>query len=574
MVGLNNQCLFPQRFPNDPIFTQLQKLSRTFSGVIIHDDYGIDTDYRTLVADVTHLRALLREKVPRDWLDSRGLFKSNAGSIGIMTASCHHLVVGFLATAALGGKSVPLPINPNQENFVYMIDKANVRVILTDSSVPEEPSDIQGLLDNGNGPVQMLSIERSKPNMYSDMEIDEDTTFAAKETALILFTSGSTGRPKAAAIPRSRLFFKTRMDPDELYLMYRPLHWVGTVLPPIGLVLQGGRARSLKSGAYAAEIWEVLKEGTITGMFISPVYVKTLQEHYEANIRHLTAEKHNHYLCGASKLRRVITSGSVMDPSAVEFWKNLTNMPIIARYASTETGVSVFATSPGDTWVDRCVGELVNKASIKLSDGDEGHLSVKMPGMFTHYLGDEEATKAAFDEEGFFRTGDIFRRVGNKYFFQGRASSDWIRYSLYKVTVSEVEKELKALPYISEAYVLPIMDYEVRELVGAIVRLRDSSNYLGQESGLRNPDINLCKIRQDLSSKLEIYKLPTILRILRAGEGVPLSVSSKVLKPKLREMYFKLSGYRPKDYSEPGVEFWEKGVDLEYIHNAGGFASS
>lgn len=149
-----------------------------------------------------------------------------------------------------------------------------------------------------------------------------------------------------------------------------------------------------------------------------------------------------------------------------------------------------------------------------------------------------------------------------------------IRYSLYKVTVSEVEKELKALPYISEAYVLPIMDYEVRELVGAIVRLRDSSNHLGQESGLRNPDINLCKIRQDLSSKLEIYKLPTILRILRAGEGVPLSVSSKVLKPKLREMYFKLSGYRPKDYSEPGVEFWEKGVDLEYIHKAGGFASS
>jgi len=108
MVALNVQCQFPHGFPNDLIFTQLEKLSRTFSGVILHDDYGIDTDYKTLVADVTHLRACLREKVPPDWLDGRGIFKGHAGSIGIVTASCHYLLVGFLATAALGGRFVPL----------------------------------------------------------------------------------------------------------------------------------------------------------------------------------------------------------------------------------------------------------------------------------------------------------------------------------------------------------------------------------------------------------------------------------------------------------------------------------
>lgn len=40
------------------------------------------------------------------------------------------------------------------------------------------------------------------------------------------------------------------------------------------------------------------------------------------------------------------------------------------------------------------------------------------------YIGDEKATEAAFDEDGFYKTGDIAQRVGNQYFFQGRAYSD------------------------------------------------------------------------------------------------------------------------------------------------------
>jgi hypothetical protein len=64
MVGLNGQCPFPQKFPNDPIFAQLEKLSRTFSGVLLHDDCGTDKDYKTLVADVIHVRKRLRKSHP------------------------------------------------------------------------------------------------------------------------------------------------------------------------------------------------------------------------------------------------------------------------------------------------------------------------------------------------------------------------------------------------------------------------------------------------------------------------------------------------------------------------------
>lgn len=40
------------------------------------------------------------------------------------------------------------------------------------------------------------------------------------------------------------------------------------------------------------------------------------------------------------------------------------------------------------------------------------------------YLGDDDATQRAFDEEGYYRTGDILRQVGEEYVFEGRASAD------------------------------------------------------------------------------------------------------------------------------------------------------
>lgn len=51
--------------------------------------------------------------------------------------------------------------------------------------------------------------------------------------------------------------------------------------------------------------------------------------------------------------------------------------------------------------------------------------------MVYSYLGDEEATKSAFDDEGFYKTGDIVRRVGNQYFYEGRASCDCEKLLFY-----------------------------------------------------------------------------------------------------------------------------------------------
>lgn len=99
------------------------------------------------------------------------------------------------------------------------------------------------------------------------------------------------------------------------------------------------------------------------------------------------------------------------------------------------------------------------------------------------------------------------------------------------------------LYYISEAYVLPVLDLEVRGVAAALVRLN-----------CRNSDVDLRRIRDDLSLSLELYKLPVLLYILKDGEEVPRTASDKVLKAQALDKFFRIRGYRPLEYSVNGVE--------------------
>lgn len=56
-----------------------------------------------------------------------------------------------------------------------------------------------------------------------------------------------------------------------------------------------------------------------------------------------------------------------------------------------------------------------------------GELRIKGPAVFSHYFNKPDATASAFDENGWFRTGDIVKKLGCKYYILGRSSTDIIK---------------------------------------------------------------------------------------------------------------------------------------------------
>lgn len=117
--------------------------------------------------------------------------------------------------------------------------------------------------------------------------------------------------------------------------------------------------------------------------------------------------------------------------------------------------------------------------------------------MFNKYLHDAPATRAALDEEGYFKTGDIARREGKWYFILGRRDIDIIKSGGYKISALDIEREVLGLEYVSEVMVVGVEDEEYGQRVAAAVVLRgDLRDSLGIE-----------ELRGDLRGCLAGYKL-------------------------------------------------------------------
>jgi malonyl-CoA/methylmalonyl-CoA synthetase len=158
--------------------------------------------------------------------------------------------------------------------------------------------------------------------------------------------------------------------------------------------------------------------------------------------------------------------------------------------------------------------------------------------MFSKYLYDPEATAAAHDADGYFRTGDIARKEGKYFFIVGRASLDIIKSGGYKISALDIERELLALPYVAEAMVVGVPDEEFGQRVAALISLQEeelSDSFL-ESYGDNEHILTIEDLRRDLRDRLAGYKLPTLLRIVD-GE-LPKTVTGKVQKKILGPRFF------------------------------------
>ncbi|MCP4352005.1 MAG: acyl--CoA ligase [Desulfobacterales bacterium] len=181
---------------------------------------------------------------------------------------------------------------------------------------------------------------------------------------------------------------------------------------------------------------------------------------------------------------------------------------------------------PGSQWKSKA-GEVVEVKVVSpggeelTNVGDVGELVYKGPGLMAGYYKNPDVTQQSFTEDGFFRTGDLFRiRENSCISFYERAKDIIIRGG-YNISSQEVENYLVSHPGVQEAAVVGMPDEKLGErmcayvvpMQGESISLKDITSYLA-EKGIAK------------------YKYPERLEIT---DALPRNPVGKIVKKRLRD---------------------------------------
>jgi malonyl-CoA/methylmalonyl-CoA synthetase len=402
-------------------------------------------------------------------------------------------------------------------------------------------------------PIISILPNLPKTPQYTAFDIVISSTHRLLDTApgVVIFTSGTTGRPKGAVMRRSytheaALAIGEGYDVThtDVVLHTLPVHHTTGLQTSFFVFLVAGACIEFKRGSFDPKwTWNRWAQGGLNVFSTVPTVLLRLKWHYEKNIATLPPEERQLYDDAVNRFREIMCGSAALQEPVQDFWTALRRgRPILTRYGATEfPGCLKVPTNAPRDLPKGCVGMPVPGVEVKLSEGDEGELLVRSPYMFSKYLFDSAATRAAHDCQGFFKTGDILRREGNYFFVVGRESVDIVKSGGYKISATDVEKACLKLAYVNEAAVVGVEDEEFGQRVGVI---------LGIASSIDERNVTIQRLRRDLREGLAAYKLPTIMRVVR-GE-LPKGGTGKIQKKMLGPQMF------PREWrTMEKVHFWD-----------------
>jgi len=156
-------------------------------------------------------------------------------------------------------------------------------------------------------------------------------------------------------------------------------------------------------------------------------------------------------------VRMIIMGGAPLNPE-VEKWFKKIGLPFTVGYGMTEAA-PLLAYEAWDKFVPRSCGKAVDREEVRIDSEDPqnvaGEIQARGMNIMSGYYKNEEATKAAFTEDGWMNTGDlgVIDADGN-IFIRGRSKNMILSSNGQNIYPEEVEAVINNQPYVVETVVV------------------------------------------------------------------------------------------------------------------------
>ena len=171
-------------------------------------------------------------------------------------------------------------------------------------------------------------------------------------------------------------------------------------------------------------------------------------------------------------------------------------------YALSETSSGFSIDYPDVTDMDSA-GTLLEYVDAKVIDPDEdgiGELAIKGPNVFHGYLNDPEATARAFNEDGYFLTGDLGKIVGNMVYVKGRKDTMLVLLNGENVSSKRIADKVKE----ADPRIASVKAYIRDDLLTCDIFVKDKSFIEGDWQAV------IDKVNEDLSKYEKIRKFSVV----------------------------------------------------------------
>ena len=420
------------------------------------------------------------------------------------------MLIAFLGAVKSGRPYVPLDTALPQQRIDKILATSRAALILT----PEEIAQFSA--SNARAPAD--PVQRDNP-FY------------------ILFTSGSTGEPKGVIITLACLeHFLAWMIAEqrftelgETFLNQAPFSFDLSVMDLYCSLATGGTLFSISRDLVANPkmLYRALANSSVTTWVSTPSFAQMclVEQTFEEAM--------------LPRVRRFLFCGETLAPqTAARLLRRFPSARVWNTYGPTEATVATTSVRIDHTILEKYsplpVGRPMPGTEVFVVDenlrrrpaNQRGEILIAGPNVSPGYLARPDLTANAFFKHGgrwAYRTGDWGRCHDDLLFFEGRIDGQ-IKLNGYRVELGDVEVNLRALPPVRDAVVIPVRKTGATQSLVAFVVLSARGD---------TSDFELANtLRKRLGERLPAYMLPRKFVFL---DAFPITANGKADRSKLAE---------------------------------------
>lgn len=303
-----------------------------------------------------------------------------------------------------------------------------------------------------------------------------------EDCCIISYTSGTSGFTKGVMIPERSLV--SNLVYAQVNMPLKPDHKIVTFLPmahvygllfeflfPVTLGCHISFLAKMPSPQVITQAFGKVKPHLILSvpLIIEKIYKKRILPTLEKpamkialalpGISGLILKKVREKLVETfgGRFFEIVIGGAPLSADVEKFFKRI-RFPITIGYGMTECGPLISYAGWNKT-MPTSAGKLVDRMEMRIDSEDPfhvvGEIQVKGDNVMLGYYKNEQATREAFTEDGWLRTGDLGITDANQFIYiRGRSKNMILGPSGQNIYPEELEAKLSNLPYVAECVVI------------------------------------------------------------------------------------------------------------------------